>query len=77
MLGRKKETITPCPEIMWTATQKKLLSAPLQIDLYSAIDLSEMILYHDEWAHLITNLYVKDLIRSTDRLTPTNSVRLT
>lgn len=33
-LGRKKETITPCPEIMWTATQKKLLSAPLQIDLY-------------------------------------------
>ena len=33
-LGRKKETITPCPEIMWTATQKKLPSAPLQIDLY-------------------------------------------
>nr|NP_042418.1 ORF67a [Pinus thunbergii]BAA04375.1 ORF67a [Pinus thunbergii] len=53
-LGRKKETITPCPEIMWTATQKKLLSAPLQIDLYSAIDLSEMILYHCEMSGLIS-----------------------
>jgi hypothetical protein len=53
-LGRKKETITPRPEIMWTATQKKLLSAPLQIDLYSAIDLSEMILYHCEMSGLIS-----------------------
>lgn len=53
-MGRKKETITPCPEIMWTATQKKLLSAPLQIDLYSTIDLSEMILYHCEMSGLIS-----------------------